>query len=135
MLFRSEAAREDLQIQCEINYIGLELEAGDIVTVTNANYGWTAKLFRINKVVQKFGDNGTVTATLNLMEYNPAVYDDLNVTEFTPSPNTGIGSATAFGLIPAPIITASYPSIIVPSIFVTPTSSSAGITQYAEIWY
>jgi hypothetical protein len=35
-----EAAREDLQIQCEINYIGLELEAGDIVTVTNVNYGW-----------------------------------------------------------------------------------------------
>ena len=130
-----EAAREDLQIQCEINFIGLELEAGDIVTVTNANYGWTAKLFRINKVIQKFGDNGTVTATLNLIEFNPAVYDDINITEFTPAPNTGIGSATAFGTVPAPVVTASYPSITIPTIFVTPTTSSAGITQYAEIWY
>jgi hypothetical protein len=72
-----EAAREDLQIQCEINYIGLELEAGDVVTVTNANYGWTAKLFRVSKVIEKFSDSGTITASLNLMEYNPAVYDDV----------------------------------------------------------
>ena len=130
-----EAAREDLQIQVDINYIGLELEAGDIVTVTNANYGWSAKLFRINKVIEKFSDDGKVFATLNLMEYNPAVYDDRNITEFKPSPNTGIGSPTAFGTIPAPVVTASYPSITIPTIFVTPTSSSAGITQYAEIWY
>jgi len=48
-----KAAREDLQIQVEINFTGLQLDAGDIVTVTNANYGWTAKLFRITKVTQK----------------------------------------------------------------------------------
>lgn len=130
-----EAAREDLQIQCEINFIGLELEAGDIVTVTNANYGWEAKLFRINKVIEKFSDDGKITATLNLMEFNPAVYDDVNITEFAPSPNSGIGSATAFGIVPAPVVSASYPSITIPSIFITPTTSSAGITQYAEIWY
>lgn len=130
-----EAAREDLQIQCEINYIGLELEAGNIVTVTNANYGWTAKLFRINKVIQKFSDDGKVTATLNLMEYNPSVYDDKNITQFTPSPNTGIGSATAFGTIPVPVITAQYPSAVNPAFDVRVTTSSAGITQYAEIWY
>ena len=131
----TEAAREDLQLQVEINFIGLELEAGDVVTVTNANYSWVAKLFRINKVIQKFSDDGKVTATLNLMEFNPAVYDDVNVTEFTPSPNTGIGSPVTFGTIPAPVVSASYPSITIPSIFVTPTTSSAGITQYVEIWY
>ena len=130
-----EAAREDLQIQCEINFIGLELEAGDIVTVTNLNYGWETKLFRISKVIEKFSDSGQVTATLNLMEFNPAVYDDVNITEFAPSPNSGIGSPTAFGTVPAPVVTAQYPNIAIPSIFVTPTSSSAGITQYAEIWY
>lgn len=130
-----EAAREDLQIQVEINFIGLELEAGDIVTVTNANYAWVAKEFRINKVTQKFSDDGKITATLNLMEFNAQVYDDKNITEFTPSPNTGIGSPTAFGTVPAPVVTAQYPNIAIPTIIVTPTSSSAGITQYAEIWY
>jgi hypothetical protein len=29
---------------------GIQLEAGDIVTVTNANYGWSAKLFRIMNI-------------------------------------------------------------------------------------
>ena len=130
-----EAAREDLQLQVEINFIGLELEAGDIVTVTNANYAWVAKEFRINKVTQKFSDDGKITATLNLMEFNAQVYDDVNITEFTPSPNTGIGSPVTFGTVPAPVVTAQYPNIAIPSIFVTPTSSSAGITQYAEIWY
>ena len=130
-----EAAREDLQIQVEINFIGLELEAGDIVTVTNANYGWVAKLFRINKVIQKFGDDGTVTASLYLMEYNPQVYDDRNITEFTPSPNTGIGSPITFGTVPAPVIVNAIPTAVNPAFSVRVTTSSAGITQYAEIWY
>ncbi|NDB58977.1 hypothetical protein EB001_11050 [bacterium] len=130
-----EAAREDLQIQVDINYIGLELEAGDIVTVTNANYGWTAKLFRISKVIEKFSDDGKVFATLYLMEYNPAVYDDKNITEFTPSPNTGIGSPITFGTIPVPVIVNPYPSITNPAFSVRVTTSSAGITQYAEVWY
>jgi hypothetical protein len=130
-----EAAREDLQIQVEINFIGLELEAGDIVTVTNANYGWSAKLFRINKVIQKFGDDGKVTASLYLMEYNPQVYDDRNITQFTPSPNTGIGSPITFGTIPAPVIVNAIPTAVNPAFSVRVTSSSAGITQYAEVWY
>ena len=130
-----EAAREDMQIQVEINFIGLELEAGDIVTVTNANYGWAAKLFRISKVIQKFGDDGTVTASLYLMEYNPQVYDDRNITQFTPSPNTGIGSPITFGTVPAPVIVNAIPTAVNPAFSVRATSSSAGITQYAEIWY
>jgi hypothetical protein len=130
-----EAAREDLQIQVEINFIGLELEAGDVVTVTNANYGWAAKLFRINKVIQKFGDDGKVTAALYLMEYNPQVYDDKNITQFTPAPNTGIGSPITFGTVPAPVIVNAIPTAVNPAFSVRATSSSAGITQYAEIWY
>jgi hypothetical protein len=130
-----EAAREDLQIQCEINYIGLELEAGDIVTVTNTNYGWSAKLFRILKVVEKFGENGTVTATLSLSEYNPAVYDDYNVTQFTPADNTGLPSPTTFGTVYPPVVTAQYPSITNPAFTLRIQTSSAGISEYANIYY
>ncbi|CAB4133895.1 hypothetical protein UFOVP263_42 [uncultured Caudovirales phage] len=130
-----EAAREDLQLSCEINYIGLQLEAGDVVTVTNANYGWVAKQFRIMKVTEKFSDSGQVSATLQLMEFNSAVYDDANVTQFTPAPNTGLGSPTAFGTVPAPTISSLLPNAANPTFNVTVTTSSAGITQYAEIWY
>ena len=122
-------------MQCEINYVGLQLEAGDIVTITNANYGWVAKLFRIMKVTEKISELGQVTAALSLSEYNPAVYDDKNITEFQPIPNTGIPSPTTFGTVPAPVVSTSYPAIANPSFSITVTTSSAGIIQYAEIWY
>jgi len=130
-----EAAREDLQIKVNINFSGLQLEAGDIVTVTNANYGWAAKLFRIAQVVEQFSSDGQITASLTLMEFNPAVYDDANVTQFTPAPNTGIGSPLGFGTITPPTITNILPSAAVPSFGVAVTASSNGIAQYAEVYY
>ena len=130
-----KAAREDLQIKVNINYSGLQLEAGDIVTVTNANYGWVAKLFRIAQVVEQYGSDGSVTANLTLMEYNPSVFDDTNITQFTPAPNTGIGSPLGFGTITPPTITAAQPSAAVPSFGVAVTAASSGISQYAEVWY
>jgi len=130
-----KAAREDLQLQCEINYSGLQLEAGDVVTVTNSNYGWTAKQFRINKVTEKFADDGSITVALALSEFNAAVYDDVSITQFTPAPNTGIGDPLFFGTLTAPTITNLQPSITNPSFSVLVTSASSGITQYAEIWY
>ena len=130
-----KAARLDLQVSCSVNYIGLELEAGDIVTVTNANYGWVAKLFRITKVTQKFGADGAVTVDLNLQNFDPTVYDDSTVTQFTPPANTGLSNPNIFGTVPAPTVSNSLPSAPVPSFQVNVTSSSAGITQYAEVWY
>ena len=130
-----EGAREDLQVRLQIGYAGLQLEAGDIVSITNANYGWSAKLYRCNQVVENFGDDGTITTSLSLAEFNPAVYDDYNVTEFTPSPNTGIGNPLNFGTIPAPTIATINFSASVPSFSLDVTASSSGIVQYAEVWY
>jgi hypothetical protein len=130
-----ESVREDLQIKVDINYSGIQLEAGDIVTVTNSNYGWVAKLFRVSQIVEKFGDDGSVTASLTLMEFNPSVYDDVNVTQFTPAPNTGIGSPLGFGTIPAPVVVGQQPSVPVPYISLQVTAPPYGIVQYAEIYY
>jgi hypothetical protein len=130
-----EAAREDLQIRCTVSFVGLQLEAGDIVTLTNANYGWAYKLFRISQVVENFNDDGSITTSLSLMEFNSAVYDDLNVTQFTPAPNTGIGNPLNFGEIFTPTITGLLPDASSPSFSIAVTSSSAGIVQYAEVWY
>ena len=130
-----KSAREDLQVQVSINYVGIQLEAGDIVTITNSNYGWTAKPFRINKVVEQFGSDGTITAKLTLSEFNASVYDDVSITQFQTAPNTGISDPTFFGVVPAPVVTAQYPTNTNPLFLVQATTSSSGITQYAEIWY
>lgn len=130
-----EAAREDLQIKVDVNFSGIQLEAGDIVTVTNSSYGWTAKLFRISQVTEKFSDDGQITASLSLMEFNPQVYDDKNIIQFTPSPNTGIGSPLGFGTLYAPTINNIQASAPVPSFDVSVVAASNGIVQYAEVYY
>jgi hypothetical protein len=130
-----EAGREDLQVQCTIGYDGLQLEAGDVITMTNANYGWTNKLFRISKVVENFTDDGQITTSLTLLEYNPAVYADTNITQFTPAPNTGLPQPLNFGFIPTPTISTSSPNAATPSFIVNVQTPAGGITQYMEVWY
>ena len=130
-----KGGREDLQVQVSVNFVGVQLDAGDIVTVTNANYGWVAKPFRINKIIQQFNDDGAISVQLNMSEYNASVYDDVNVTEFQPAPNTGIGDPTFFGIPIAPVVTGQYPTASNPYFVVQVTTSPAGITQYAEVWY
>lgn len=130
-----KSAREDLQVTCSLGFGGLQLEAGDIITLTNINYGWTDKLFRTNKVTQTFKDDGTILVNLLLMEFNPTVYDDVAITQFQPSPNTGIGDPLVFGTVPPPSISAEYPTAVNPLFFVQVTTPNAGITQYAEIYY
>jgi hypothetical protein len=130
-----KSGREDLQVAVDVNFIGLELDAGDVVTVTNSNYGWVDKLFRITKLSQTFTDDGAIIVKLNLSEYNPAVYDDTNITQFQPAPNTGLGDPTFFGTVPAPSFSAQYPTATNPSFGIVVTTSQSGIIQYAEVWY
>jgi len=130
-----KSAREDLQLQVDTNFVGIQLEAGDVVSVTNANYEWVAKLFRINKVVQQFNEDGSIVCQLNLMEFNPTVFDDENITQFTPASQSGISDPSFFGAVPAPIVTNYYADNINPFFTVSVTTSNSGITQYAEVWY
>ena len=130
-----KASREDLQIQVSVNFVGVQLDSGDVVTVTNTNYGWSAKPFRINKVIQQFNDDGSISVQLNMSEYNSTVYDDVNITQFTPAPNSGIGDPTFFGIPIAPVVLKQYPTAVNPYFTLRVQTTTYGITQYAEIWY
>ncbi len=130
-----KAGREDLIVKVTVSYAGLQLEAGDIVSLTSANYGWTNKLFRVSQVVETFTDDGQIIAALTLMEYNAAVYDDVSITQFTPAPNTGIPSPLVFGTVPAPTIVSQVPNGAIPSFTLAVTAASTGVCQYAEVWY
>lgn len=130
-----KSGREDLQVQVNTKFTGIQLEAGDIVTITSINYGWAAKEFRVNKVIEEFAEDASVTAKLTVSEFNAAVYDDVSVTQFTPAPNTGIASPVVFGSVPAPVVSAQYPTAEIPSFMLALTASFVGIIQYAEVWY
>ena len=130
-----KAGREDLQMEVTVNFEGIQLDAGDIVSVTSVNYGWTDKPFRINKIVQQFNEDGSIGVQLNMSEYNATVYDDVSITQFQPAPNTGIGDPTFFGIPEAPDVISEYPTATNPSFVIQTRTTQQGIVQYAEIWY
>jgi hypothetical protein len=130
-----KSCREDLQVQCVINYVGIQLEAGDIVALTNTNYQFSSKLFRVQKVTENFAEDGAVTASLMLAEFNPAVYADTNVTQFAPAPNSGFLDPSIFGTVPAPVISGIVNSGYKTKFNVVPTTSTNGIIEFLEIWY
>ena len=85
-----EQAREDLTVSFNTTYYGIQVDAGNVISVTNADYGWSSKLFRVMKVNEASLPDGSLGATLELNEYNAAVYDDFGITAFAASPNSNL---------------------------------------------
>jgi hypothetical protein len=83
-------SREDLTISCALDYSGIVLEAGDVVKITLAEYGWTEKLFRISQVQEVKDENGNLGVRISGFEYNATIYNDNAIQDFIPADNTGL---------------------------------------------
>jgi hypothetical protein len=130
-----EQAREDLIVSFATTYAGIQVNAGDVIQVTNAAYGWTAKLFRVVKVSEASLPDGNLGAALELNEYNAQVYDDKNITEFQPTPNSDLASPNYFSAIVAPTILASRPDAQIPSFDVRVTIPATGRVTSLTLFY
>ena len=130
-----EQAREDLIVSFSTTYYGIQVDAGDVVSVTNSDYGWNAKLFRVMKVNEASLPDGGLGARLELSEYNAQVYDDKDITQFTPVPNSDLASPVFFSALTAPTITASRPSDVVPSFDVQVTVPTTGRVTFGTLYY
>ncbi len=129
-----EQAREDLIVSFSTTYYGIQVDAGSVISVTNSAYGWMNKLFRVMKVNEASLPDGSLGAKVELSEYNAAVYDNYDVTAFTPAPNSGIPSVTYFSALTAPIVT-GYPSVSVPYFDVTVTIPTTGRVTTGSLFY
>jgi len=130
-----EQAREDLIVSFNTTYYGIQVDAGNVVSVTNADYGWNAKLFRVMKVNEASLPDGSLGARLELSEYNSQVYDDYDITQFTPAPNSNLASPVFFSALSAPTVTASRPSDAVPSFDVQVSIPTTGRVTFATLFY
>jgi hypothetical protein len=130
-----EQAREDLIVGFSTTYYGIQVDAGDVVSVTNSDYGWNAKLFRVMKVNEASLPDGSLGAKLDLTEYNAQVYDDQNITQFTPVPNSNLASPVYFSALSAPTVTASRPSDAVPSFDVQVSIPATGRVTFGTLFY
>lgn len=129
-----EQAREDLIVSFNTTFYGIQVDAGNVIAVTNADYGWNSKLFRVMKVNEVAMPNGILGARLELNEYNAQVYDDQDITQFTPAPNSGLASPGYFSPLSAPTVTA-YPSVAVPHFDVQIYVPATGRVTWANLYY
>ena len=129
-----EQAREDLIVGFNTTYYGIQVDAGDVVSVTNTDYGWNAKLFRVMKVNEASLPDGGLGAKLELSEYNAQVYDDQDITQFTPVPNSGLSAPSYFSALAAPTVT-GFPSATVPNFNVSVFIPVTGRVTFANLFY
>lgn len=132
---RLEQAREDLIVTITSTYPGIQVDAGDVVDITNSDYGWTNKLFRVMKVSEATVDDGNLGATLELSEYNAQVYDDASITAFTAAPNSQLPSAGYISAANAPTVTNAQPSQQPPTFDVVCTIPSVGRCTRIGLYY
>ena len=129
-----EQAREDLVVSFSTTYYGIQVDAGQVVSVTNADYGWTDKLFRVIKVNEASLPDGSLGAKLELNEYNAQIYDDKDITEFTPAPNSGLAAPSYFSTLTAPTVTSSDPTATVPTFDVQITIPTVGRVTFINLF-
>jgi len=130
-----EQAREDLIVSFSTTYYGIQVDAGNVVSVTNSDYGWTNKLFRVVKVNEASLPDGSLGARLEMTEYSAAVYDDASITQYTPVPNSSIPSAIYFSALTAPTVVANNYNVTPATFTVRVTIPTTGRVTYGTLYY
>jgi len=97
-------SREDLTINCNLDYSGIQIEAGDVVRVTLEEYGWVDKLFRVSTVTEVKQPDGNLGASIVAFEYNSTIYNDQAIEDYVPADNTGLDDPNIFDKPSTPII-------------------------------
>ena len=95
-------SRDDLTISFVTNQYGIQAQAGDVIAVTSDLYDWSPKYFRVMRVKEIEGEDGSLTADIQALEYNPDVYTVEPITEFTTIANIGIGRLVSSVGLPFP---------------------------------
>ena len=127
-------SRVDLIVNFSTAYTGIQNDAGDVITITNADYGWSAKPFRITKIQEAALADGNLGAQITATEYDAAVYVDQAITAATPAPANGVTSPYFFSALAAPTIGNYLPDANPPTFAVTcvfpATGRCTGVTLY-----
>jgi hypothetical protein len=130
-----EQAREDLIVSFSTTYYGIQVDAGAVVSVTNADYGWSNKLFRVVKVNEASLPDGSLGARLEMNEYSAAVYDDFDITQYVPVPNSDIPSAIYFSALSTPTVLSSSPSTTPATFTVRVSVPVTGRVTFGTLYY
>lgn len=127
--------RDDLVVSFVADYSALQLQAGEVVKITNSVFGWTDKLYRIIRVKEITNNDGGIFTEITAIEYNADVYNIAqNITQYTPASNSDIPLYTRLTTPNAPKLSGySYNS---DSPFFTMSMTIPGNNPPSEVeWY
>lgn len=138
-------SREDLVISCDLDYSGIQIEAGDVIRVGQPDYGWGPistnpanpyKLFRVSNVNERTTEDGSLVASIEAFEYNDSVYADNAITDFIPADNTGLTDPNVISQPCAPTITSfSDANALITGFTVTSCVPDTGTVLYMDFNY
>jgi hypothetical protein len=136
-LIELKQSRVDKIITFNADYSAIQCEAGDVVKINNDVYGFTDKLFRITKIREVEGEDGTITVEITALEYNSTIYTDETLTDSADTPGSGIPTFGGSATLPAPsqptvtTISTTTPSFRLSTI-INPASTAVDEVQW---WY
>lgn len=130
-----EQSREDLLVTINTTYDGIQVNAGDVVTITNSSYGWSFKPFRAMQVKESITPEGILGAQIQLIEYNPSVYDNADITQFNPSSNGNLVNPSTFSSLSPANPVNIYPYASVPSFDINVAIPNIGRVTYVILYY
>jgi len=125
-------SRVDLVIQFSTDYRALELNAGDLIDITNDALGFTDKVFRVMTVTEVDDDDGSIRFEISALEYDATVYDN-DLTRITRTNTNGIVTLGNVGTPSAPVLTL-YERDSRPGVVVSATVPT-GIVEGIEFWF
>lgn len=134
--------REDLTIDFTLDYSGIQIEAGDLITVPFTPYGWESfnsgygKIFRVSQVQEAKLDDGSLGARITAFEYNSLIYTDNALQDFVPEANTGLTDPNIISQ-PGTPIAANNPSNtgLITSFSLTSYVPDVGVVTYMDFNY
>lgn len=123
--------RQDHVVTFQTDFSNVDLQAGDIIDITNANFNWTNKPFRIVSLAETDSEEGIIL-DITALEYSDDVYDISDIERFSPA-EEAIVTVGNIGRMSTPLaqINVSTGQIAITS--QTPATST-GLVETVEFW-
>ena len=137
-LIELNQSRVDKTIQFKTDYSGLQVQAGDVIKVTNEVYGFDNKLFRVTRVREVENDDASLLAEITALEYLAEVYGDTTITQYQPNTASGIPSFGGPRSLPAPgvvVVGSTFPTNNNPYFEVSASVGSTSAPVDQILWY
>jgi hypothetical protein len=99
-LIELKQSRIDLIISFTTNWTALDVQAGDVIKITNDIFDFEEKLFRVTKTREVESDDATITIEVTALEYDAGIYTDEVLVDNAENTGSGIGSISSS--LPAP---------------------------------